>query len=87
MSDQATPPSSPEGHPDPAKWYQVRRETMFRTQRYILVYTIAITIVLYFKPDAVQKGTELLMWFYIVMAIPTVGYYSNTAIDNLMSKR
>ena len=80
-------PSAPVGHPDPATYFRFRRETMRRTQAFMVIGTIVFCAMELYKPGVIGGLTTVVTGFYTTMSIPTIGYYSNTAITEYMKKR
>ena len=87
-NDSLEPPKSPEGHPNPVKWYQVRRQTMFRTLISMFLMMTVILVMEYTNPGFVTEAMgELIKWYFLIFSLPTVGFYSNTAVDAIVARK
>lgn len=79
-------PTAPANHPDPKLYFKFRRQTMVNTQRYMVLMTVVLVTAELFKPGVVSGLTAVITAFYTAFSVPTMGYYSNTAITEFIRK-
>lgn len=71
----------PYTHPDPERWWTNRRKAMFFSQKWGVVQTLLWAILAYFNPEAVTASYMVIAGSYGLTALPIIGYYSNTAVQ------
>lgn len=86
MSDESLP-KAPAEHPNPGLYFKVRRETMWKTQTQSIVLFIILMVLAYFQPEAVEVLTPSIIAIFGLLALPTIGYYSNTAVEEWAKRR
>lgn len=74
-------------HPDPAKHWKIRRYTMFFCIFLAIIFTIGFAIIGLTNPEALAAMTAVIGWFYSLLSVAVLGYYSNTAVEEWSKNR
>lgn len=74
-------------HPDPAKHWKIRRYTMFVCIFLSVVFTIGFALIGWLNPTALESMTAVIGWFYSLLSVGVIGYFSNTALEEYAKNR
>jgi hypothetical protein len=75
-----------EQHPNPGRWWRHRRAGFYTGIVWSIVQTFLWAGLALWKTDAVSSLGVVIGWSYGIPATLIIGYYGNTAVEELAKK-
>jgi hypothetical protein len=75
-----------EKHPNPERWWRVRRGGFYFGRNWAVVQTFIWIALGLYDVTVMEKASTIAGWSYGVCIILIIGYYSNTALEEFSKK-
>lgn len=73
-------------HPNPSRWWKHRRRLAYMAFGWLVSQTFLFGSIAVYSPAAVASLGAVIGWSYGTTTIVLIGYYSNTAIEEVRRK-
>lgn len=75
-----------EQHPNPSRWWKHRRAGYYSGITWTVLQTFVWILIELWRPDTMASMSVVIGWSYGISATLILGYYGNTAVEELARK-